>query len=172
KQRLSYNPKELNLKGKYTFLITKTEEISAFLKKVRGDYRILVPLPKQYSDLNFMNKPDLLDNPKQITYIKIKVPIVTTEHWIKISKIIPNPHKTTDRTKLRLPKTIEDLKEIIDHYPLHQAITLLIDKYENISETTEILRTYFQLEDLLPYMLQLPDLLKYEWQIFDNDNDI
>ncbi|CAG8653475.1 9834_t:CDS:1, partial [Gigaspora rosea] len=40
-------------------------------------------------------------------------------------------------TKLQLPKTIEDLKEIINQYPLHKEITLPIDKYEKIIETTE-----------------------------------
>ncbi|CAG8591828.1 12304_t:CDS:2, partial [Gigaspora rosea] len=69
KQRLPFNPKELNLKGKYTFPITETGKISVFFKEIRGDYRIPIPLPKQYSDLNFMNKPDLPDTPEQITDI-------------------------------------------------------------------------------------------------------
>ncbi|CAG8612953.1 19013_t:CDS:2, partial [Gigaspora rosea] len=55
--------------------------------------------------------------------------------------------------KLCLPKTLEDLKEIIEHNPLCQEITLQIDKHENIAKTTEILSTYFQFEDLPPYIL-------------------
>ncbi|CAG8455035.1 23579_t:CDS:2 [Gigaspora rosea] len=47
-------------------------------------------------------------------------------------------------TKLQLPKTIEDLKEIIDYYSLHQVITLPIDKYQDIIVTTKVLKTYFQ----------------------------
>ncbi|CAG8807529.1 7225_t:CDS:1, partial [Gigaspora rosea] len=65
-------PKELKLKGKYTFSITETREITAFLNEVKGDYRIPIPFPKQYSDLNFTNKPDLLDFPEQITHITIQ----------------------------------------------------------------------------------------------------
>ncbi|CAG8806267.1 9526_t:CDS:1, partial [Gigaspora rosea] len=72
KQCLPYNPKELKLKEKYTFPITETREITMFLNKVRGDYCIPILFPKQYSDLNFTNKPDLPDFPEQITHIDIQ----------------------------------------------------------------------------------------------------
>ncbi|CAG8562584.1 19192_t:CDS:1, partial [Gigaspora rosea] len=182
----------LNLKGKYTFPITESGDLAVFIDEVWKNYRIPISLPKQYSDLNFMNKPDLPDTPERITEMDFQVPITTTEalvevarelrkiyffrqipsEWIKISKIIPNPHETLNGTKLQLPKTIEDLKEIIDRYPLYQQITLPIIKYDNITETTEVLRTYFNFEDLPSYMFQLPNLPKYEWQIFNNDDNI
>ncbi|CAG8544755.1 21631_t:CDS:2, partial [Gigaspora rosea] len=63
KQCLPYNPKELKLKGKYTFPITETGEITVFL-----------------------NEPDLIDFLEQITHITIQVPIVTTKALVEMAR--------------------------------------------------------------------------------------
>ncbi|CAG8474224.1 4765_t:CDS:2, partial [Gigaspora rosea] len=140
----------------------------------------------QVSERSQRRLPHTSSTSEAITEIEVQVPIVTTRDlvevarelrklyffrhiplgWIKIPKIILNPYENITETKLQLPKTIEDLKEIINQYPLYKEITPPIDKYEKIIKTTEVLKTYFNFEDLPQYMLRLPDLLKDEWKIF------
>ncbi|CAG8667576.1 13695_t:CDS:1 [Gigaspora rosea] len=192
KYQLPKSPAALKLSGKYTFPITELGKVKLFIEEIQDEYRILVPLPEEYSDLNFTNKEKLPQNPEHLKDPQVVIPIKTTKDlvetarylrkryffrqipssWIDIPKIIPNPHQREEwGKKLRILRDLQTLIQIVTMYPLHKEVQLPITEYADVIPTTEILREYFDFTELPYYLTQLPDLPYFKWQIFNYNNE-
>ncbi|CAG8813841.1 26367_t:CDS:2, partial [Gigaspora margarita] len=88
----------------------------------------------------------------------------------KIDKHPEQDSKGEYELKPQLPDNIEELKrQIKESYP-EETIIILIVRYENITNTIDVLRQKFDIKQIPNYILDLPDHDQLQWDVYDYDN--
>ena len=141
---------------------------------------------------NPTDKPELPEDPKQITQYNLTLPITTTKElvqtakmlrqnyffhkipatWIQMDEQINQTQASSNdiQTKPDIPQSLVELQEKLENIPDSIYINIPIQQQEDTANTLKILRQYFNFETIPDYLLQLPPLPEPTWDIFASFN--
>src|SRR6185437_14297343 len=85
RKRLPKEPLELKLK-KYFFPVTDLTTVQKLITEIEDDYYIPEPLPTEYTEINFTNKPELPWDFRKIQQIKLNIPITDPRELVSTAR--------------------------------------------------------------------------------------
>jgi hypothetical protein len=186
RRRLPKEPSELKL-NKYSFPLTDPTTVKDFITEIEDEYYIPEPLPVEYTEINFTNKPELPWDFRKIKQIKLNIPITSPKElvstarnlrkfyffrtipqtWIRIPK---KEQRQFTNSKPKLPSDLQSLKESIKNTLPDLSIDLPITDYDKVIATVDLLRENFDFQTTPPYLFELYDQPKPEWDLYDYDD--
>ncbi|CAG8785233.1 5001_t:CDS:1 [Dentiscutata erythropus] len=146
KRRLPQNPKNLYLKTTFTFPINSKEKALNFIQEIPKEYNIPSAFTPEYMSVNPTEKPNLLQDYKEIEGFKIIIPMTSieqvadtarklrtkyyfyriSENWIEIEETYSNLLYNINN----LPNTIEELKAEVEKKQLELVNTIPVVRHD------------------------------------------
>ncbi|CAG8650681.1 10357_t:CDS:2, partial [Paraglomus brasilianum] len=150
KKRLPKDPKDLHLAVTFSFPIDNKESLANFLHAVPRYYAIPNPLPKEYINFNYIDKPELPTDPSLV-------------------------EKKVEETENKLPNTIKELKQLIEQKNLQTTLNFPISNQEKIPSAIEFLKQDLALDSIPDFAFKFTSFPSPGWELFEEaeiDDDI
>ena len=147
----------------FTYPITEKLEAKKFIQQIKPWYKFSLPLPLYIMSVNPTDKPDLPEDPQQITQYNLTLPITTPKALVETARLLretyyfyripttwiqidqqakqSQPNKTTNNTqnKPNIPQTLTELQEELEKITESIYINIPISQQEDITNTLIIL---------------------------------
>ncbi|CAG8764733.1 2864_t:CDS:2, partial [Ambispora leptoticha] len=142
-----------------------------FILDIGQNYKVNLPLSPEIMTANLTEKPDLPENPEQITDYSILTPNISTKTLteIKIQTITTEETNLTNisLTKPTIPNKLDEILNYLKNNNINTTqLTLPITDQKAVSETLKILHQHFTVKTIPNSVLVLPPLPEPIWGIF------
>ena len=171
KRRLPANPLQLKLKEQFIFPMNNTKDIQHFFEVIPDYYQISDPLLSAYANTNYTDRPDLPNNYNLVTKVNLTVPIMTPKELIIAARALRKHYyfhtipeewiqipTTNIDTSRQIPNTNEELNKVLQLKDPDTIIHFPITDQTNIANAIELLKQYFDFDNVPNFIFAVNDL--------------